>query len=74
VLRQILRELRDAGCCIVFSSHVLQEVSDLCDHLVILSDGRVSAEGSPEEIYRESGCGSLEEAFMKLTTRESLPC
>ncbi len=53
-LRDFLRQLREAGTCIVFSSHVLEEVRMLCDKLVIISHGSVVAQGSPAEICKHA--------------------
>ncbi|HYN10030.1 MAG TPA: ATP-binding cassette domain-containing protein [Vicinamibacterales bacterium] len=68
-LRGRLGKMRDAGCCVVFSSHVLAEVSVLCDHIVILSCGRVVSQGSIRSICQQAGAASLEEAFLALTGR-----
>ena len=65
-LRQLLRRLRDAGHCIVLSTHIMQEVAALCDHIVIVADGRVAAAGSAEGLRQRSGCDELEDAFVKL--------
>jgi sodium transport system ATP-binding protein len=69
-LRDLLRRLRDAGACVLFSSHVLEEVRALCDHAVIVDHGRLVAQGSPADLCRQAGCASLEEAFVKLTCTE----
>ena len=71
-LREILRRMRDAGTCILFSSHVLEEVRALCDNVVIISSGRVVAQGEPADICRRAGCTTLEEAFLALTDREAV--
>lgn len=65
-LREQVRQLRDAGRCILLSSHVMQEVSALCDHIVIIARGRVVASGSPDEIRRSSGHQDMEEAFVSI--------
>jgi sodium transport system ATP-binding protein len=65
-LRTLLRQLRDAGHCVLFSSHVMQEVSALCDEVVVIAAGTVLASGTPEEIRVRTGAGSLEEAFVRL--------
>jgi sodium transport system ATP-binding protein len=65
-LREILRELRAQGRCILFSSHVMQEVAALCDRVVILGHGRVLAEGTLEELRARLGAATLEEAFLKV--------
>jgi sodium transport system ATP-binding protein len=72
-LRALLAELRAQGRCIVFSSHVLEDVSALCDTLVVLARGRVVATGAPDEICRRAGRVSLDEAFMRLTAPEEEP-
>lgn len=63
-MRDLIRRFRDEGRCVVFSSHIMQEVSALCDEVVIISGGRVAAAGTPEELLRHSGQDSLEEAFV----------
>ena len=71
-LREILREMRKAGTCIVFSSHVLDEVRALCDTIVILSHGHVVADGTIPEICRDTGQATLEAAFLTLMRREAV--
>jgi sodium transport system ATP-binding protein len=66
-LRDLLRRLRDAGTCIVYSSHVLDEVRALCDRVVIIAGGRIVAEGSPQELCSQAETSSLEDAFIELT-------
>jgi sodium transport system ATP-binding protein len=66
-LRDLLKRLRDAGTCIVFSSHVLEEVRALCDNVVVISNGSLIAQGSPSELCSQTHTMSLEEAFVKLT-------
>jgi sodium transport system ATP-binding protein len=65
-LRRLIVELRDAGHCVLFSSHVMQEVSALCDAVVVIAAGQVLASGTPEEIRARTGATSLEEAFVRL--------
>ena len=64
-LRQLIRRLRDAGHCVLFSSHVMQEVAALCDEIVILAHGRVVARGTPEALRANVAGGSLEDAFVE---------
>jgi sodium transport system ATP-binding protein len=66
-LREVVRRLREAGKCVLFSSHVMQEVAALCDDIVIVSQGEVVAVGSPAAIRETAGCEDLEEAFVRLT-------
>jgi sodium transport system ATP-binding protein len=65
-LRSILKRLRDEGRCILFSSHVMQEVSALCDYIYIMARGQIVAEGTPGFLCEISGQESLEEAFVTL--------
>src|SRR5580698_8421782 len=74
-LRSLFRQMRDSGMCIVLSSHILEEVRILCDHVAIVSAGRVVAQGSPEDLCSQTSSASLEDAFIKLTTdQEDLSC
>lgn len=65
-LRAVFRDLRDAGVCLLMSSHVLPEVSQLSDHIVVIANGVTCAAGAPAEIARH-GDGDLEEAFIRLS-------
>jgi sodium transport system ATP-binding protein len=64
-LRELVRTLKAAGKCVLFSSHVMQEVSALCDEIVIIADGQVALHDTPEGIKNSTGCDDLEEAFVK---------
>jgi sodium transport system ATP-binding protein len=66
-LRALLEGLRREGRCVLFSSHVMQEVAALCDDIVVISNGAVVASGTPAEIRERAGCDDLEEAFVQLT-------
>ena len=66
MLRDLLSRLRDEGQCILFSSHVMQEVSALCDHIYIMAAGRVVAAGTPDELCEQAGEEHLEDAFVAL--------
>ena len=66
-VREVIRRLRDAGKCVVFSSHVMQEVSALCDTIVIVAKGRVVAQGTASELLAASARGNLEDAFVALS-------
>ncbi|HLW75249.1 MAG TPA: ATP-binding cassette domain-containing protein [Gammaproteobacteria bacterium] len=67
-LRALIRKLRDAGHCVLFSSHVMQEVAALCDSIVIIAEGRIVARGTVDEIRRQTGETDPEEAFVKAVT------
>jgi sodium transport system ATP-binding protein len=63
-VRTLIRRLKEQGHCVVFSSHVMQEVGALCDRIVVVARGRVVAEGTPDELRARTGKDSLEEAFV----------
>ena len=68
-LRESLRFLRSpegGGKCIVFSTHIMQEVEQLCDHVIIVAAGRSVAEGSVAELLAAAGEHRFEDAFVKL--------
>ena len=69
-LREVIRQLREAGKCVLFSSHVMQEVSALCDTIVIVARGAVVASGTAADLLTASGCDNLEDAFVHLTGEE----
>jgi len=72
-LRGFLRGLRDEGRCVIFSSHIMQEVAALCDHVVIIAQGTVMAAGSADELRAQTGESNLEDAFVKaIGTEEGL--
>jgi sodium transport system ATP-binding protein len=69
-MRELIRKLRETGCCVVFSSHIMQEVSALCDRIVVIAHGRVLSEGTPDDLRRQTGCESLEDAFVAMVGLE----
>jgi len=64
-LRELIRSLKEAGKCVLFSSHVMQEVAALCDEIVIIAEGQVALHDTPDGIRNTTGCDDLEEAFVK---------
>ena len=69
-VRDIIRRLRAEGRTVIFSSHVMQEVSALCDTIVVLAHGRVVATGTPDALRDHTGHRSLEDAFVALVGLE----
>ena len=65
-LRDMLLALKREGRCVLFSSHVMQEVAALCDRVVIIGHGRVLADATVQSIRDQSSTGSLEEAFLQV--------
>ena len=66
-LRKVIHNIKDAGKCILFSSHVMQEVESLCDHLVILGHGKHKFSGTIKELQEKSGTANLEDAFVMIS-------
>ncbi len=66
MLRELLRQLKNEGKCILFSSHVMQEVTALCDHIYIMAGGSVIAQGTPDELCEMAQRDTLEDAFVSL--------
>lgn len=69
-VRRTLLDLKARGCCVVFSSHVMQEVSALCDDVVIIAHGKTVAQGSPQQLCEQAGKENLEDAFVSLIGSE----
>jgi sodium transport system ATP-binding protein len=65
-MRNALLALKERGCCVVFSSHVMQEVTALCDDVVVMARGTVVAQGSPQQLCEQAGQADLEDAFVHL--------
>ena len=65
-VRDIIRKLRDDGRCVLFSSHVMQEVSALCDSIIVIAHGGVAARGTPDDLRAMTGHQNLEDAFVAL--------
>ena len=71
-LRDIVHGLRAAGCCVLFSSHIMQEVENVCDDVVIISGGRVRYTGTLGDLRIAAGTTVLEEAFVILAGLQDL--
>ena len=70
-MRDFIRRLRDEGRCVLFSSHIMQEVAALCDQIVIIAHGQVVARGTADELRRQTGQASLEDAFVSVIGSEA---
>jgi sodium transport system ATP-binding protein len=69
-VREIIRRLKSEGHTVLFSSHVMQEVSALSDTIVVIARGRIVAAGSPDHLRRLTGRDILEDAFVALSGLE----
>ncbi len=69
-LRSALTALRQDGCCVIMATHVMQEVTHLCDDVIVIAKGHTVAQGSPAELCRRTGIASLEDAFVSLVGTE----
>jgi len=65
-MRRFLHGLRDEGRCVLFSSHIMQEVAALCDRIVVIAGGRVVAAGTADELRAQTGESNLEDAFVRV--------
>ena len=64
-LRELILKLKEGGRCVLFSSHIMQEVAALCDDICIIAHGKVAIDDSIEGIRRRTGCEDLEDAFVE---------
>lgn len=65
-MRVFLKSMKAEGRCVLFSSHIMQEVAALCDRIVVIARGRVVADESPDALRAQTGEANLEDAFVKL--------
>lgn len=65
-LRELIKRLKAEGRTVLFSSHIMQEVAALCDEIIIIAKGRVTAQGTTEALIAASGKTNLEDAFVSL--------
>ncbi|WP_036139268.1 ABC transporter ATP-binding protein [Luteibacter sp. 9135] len=65
-MRRFMRQLRDEGRCVLFSSHIMQEVAALCDRIVVIAQGRVVADETPAALLAQTGQATLEDAFVTI--------
>jgi len=70
-VREIIRRLRDEGRCVLFSSHVMQEVTAVSDRIIVIAGGGLVAQGTADELLRQAGRESLEDAFLALAGLEA---
>jgi sodium transport system ATP-binding protein len=64
-LRELILKLKDEGRCVLFSSHIMQEVAALCDDICIIANGKVAIDDSIDGIRERTGCDDIEDAFVE---------
>ncbi|MCG8352227.1 MAG: ATP-binding cassette domain-containing protein [Chloroflexales bacterium] len=69
-MRTLIRRFRDEGKCVLFSSHIMQEVAALCDHIVVIAHGVTVADGTPDDLRQNTGQANLEDAFVAVIGSE----
>ena len=72
-LRELIKRLKAEGCTVMFSSHIMQEVAALCDEIIIIAKGRVTAQGTTAELLEMSKKNNLEDAFVALADIDAHP-
>ena len=70
-VRDLVMKLRDEGGTVIYSTHQLAEARQVCDRIVIIHNGTIRADSSPDELLEITGCESLEEAYVQLTSDKS---
>mgnify|MGYP003339862439 CR=1 FL=1 len=69
-LRRYIMSLKNDGHSVILSTHIMQEVAALCDRIVIIAKGKIAADGTADELLEQSGCDSIEDAFVELIGSE----
>ena len=65
-MRQVIGQLKAEGKCVLFSSHIMQEVAALCDRIIIMAQGEIVAQGTADDLRQQTGQDNLEDAFVRL--------
>lgn len=68
-VHELILELKELGNCIVISSHIISEIDKLCDHIVIMAEGRDILSGAPGDLREEGGHKDLENLFIEATAQ-----
>ncbi|MBL4747861.1 MAG: ATP-binding cassette domain-containing protein [Magnetovibrio sp.] len=68
-VRDLIAEMKRQGHCILISSHIMSEVATLCDRLVIAAEGRLIAQGTPDELRAQAGAEDLEDVFVRILVK-----
>ena len=69
-MRAFMLQLKHEGRCVLFSSHIMQEVATLCDRIIVIARGRVVADATPAALLAATGATTLEDAFVQVIGSE----
>lgn len=67
VILDTIKEEKDKGKCILYSTHYMEEAESICDRVVLMNNGKIITIGTPEEIKEKTNTSNLREAFFALT-------
>ena len=67
VIREVIKGLRSRGCCVLLATHELDEADRVADRVLVISKGRLVAEGTPADLKTEYSVDSLEDVFLAAT-------
>lgn len=70
--RQTIRDLKDQGRCVLFSTHYMDEAERLCDNIAIIVQGKIAAFGTPADLIAQTGQDRLEDAFITIAGADGL--
>ena len=68
MVRELVRQLRSEGGTVIYSTHHLAEAQLVCDRIIIMHNGQIRSDGTPDELMLETQTESLEEAYVELTS------
>jgi sodium transport system ATP-binding protein len=72
-VRRLVRKLKDEGGTVIYSTHHLAEAQQVCDRIIIIHNGTVQADGTPDELLELTDTNTLEEAYVSLTRETARP-
>ena len=61
-----MKEEKERGKSVIYSTHYMEEAEFLCDRILMMLEGEIIAEGTPQELKNLTGTGNLRDCFMKL--------
>ena len=72
-MRELVRQLGEEGGTVIYSTHQLADAQRVCNRIVIIHNGEVRADGTPESLLEQTGTQHLEEAYVSLTSDVARP-